>query len=173
MSDSTSAWPDAVASRQNPEAIRVALLALEALEPGPESRFWSQVRVRGECWEWQGSLSYRPNGERGYGKFQYRGVVGAHRVAYTLSHGPIPVGCLVMHTCDNPPCVRPDHLTVGTVTDNNEDRHRKGRSRGASAKTHCPKGHPYDAANTVRNSNGDKICAACRTEYNRMYKAER
>ena len=157
----------AEASRADPlpaklAALREALLALEALEPGFESRFWSQVRVVGECWEWQGPLSARPNGSRGYGKIQYRGVHGAHRLAFTLTYGPIPDGLVVMHRCDNPPCVRPDHLILGTVTDNNADRDAKGRTRTLGPKAQCKHGHPFDEENTHVDSRGLEVCRTCR-----------
>jgi hypothetical protein len=54
----------------------------------------------------------------------------AHRASYRISVGPIPPGILVCHKCDNPICVRPDHLFLGTARDNNVDRANKGRSKG-------------------------------------------
>lgn len=77
------------------------------------------------CWIWTGART----GE--YGSAQYRGrSVRAHRVAWMLANGPIPTGMLVCHKCDNPPCVRVDHLFLGTVADNNRDRANKGRGKG-------------------------------------------
>ena len=91
-----------------------------------EDRFWAKVR-RGEgCWEWSAGRS-----SEGYGSVRHGGVmVKAHRLAYELTHGKIPTGMVVCHTCDNPPCCNPSHLFVGTVAENNRDRARKGRSRG-------------------------------------------
>lgn len=72
----------------------------------------------------------------GYGKLTSRrrpnGVfeMKAHRVAWELARGPIPVGMVVMHKCDNPPCCNVEHLQLGTVGDNNRDRHCKGRTKG-------------------------------------------
>lgn len=78
------------------------------------------------CWLWTGFLS-----SEGYGSYGYRGrQQKAHRVAWQLVHGEIPVGMCVCHRCDNPSCVRTEHLFLGTVADNNRDRALKGRSRG-------------------------------------------
>ena len=78
------------------------------------------------CWEWNG----RRNNE-GYGQLEYRRkATRAHRVAYMAWVGPIPEGMLIRHTCDNPPCINPDHLTPGTNHDNTMDkvaRKRLGR----------------------------------------------
>ena len=94
-----------------------------------DDRFWSHVlRVFDvkSCWLWDGSRT-----EKGYGRFQVGGrVERAHRFAYELASGPIPEGMLVLHKCDNPPCVRPSHLFVGTPSDNTNDMLlRKGRWR--------------------------------------------
>lgn len=76
------------------------------------------------CWEWLGLK--RPNG---YGYFTANKVLySAHREVYKLKKGDIPNGLIVLHTCDNPPCVNPEHLILGTSKDNSEDMVRKGRS---------------------------------------------
>lgn len=82
------------------------------------------VRGRGdECWEW---IAHKNND--GYGCFGFDGKVeGAHRIAYQLYVGEIPEGLCVCHRCDNPSCVRPDHLFLGTQADNMHDRDNKGR----------------------------------------------
>jgi hypothetical protein len=93
--------------------------------PPIEDRLWSRVTKGLGCWEFQGGR----NGQ-GYGSIGWNGVSRrAHRVAWALTYGPIPDGLDVLHHCDNPPCVRPDHLFLGTDADNVADRERKGRNK--------------------------------------------
>lgn len=76
-----------------------------------------------ECWEWDGYIEHT-----GYGTFRWKEKkVKAHRAAYLLLKGEIPEDVLVLHKCDNPSCVNPDHLFLGTFLDNNLDCNRKGR----------------------------------------------
>lgn len=96
-------------------------------------RFWSKVAIAGqdECWEWQATRT-----TFGYGCFRIGSLTDgtrkhemAHRMAYTLTTGQdIPAGKVVMHSCDNPRCVNPAHLSVGTYSENGKaayDRHRR------------------------------------------------
>jgi hypothetical protein len=99
-------------------------------------RFWAKVDKNGPtlrpelgpCWVWTAARM-----RNGYGYFAAERVGGrnkmkyAHRVAWELEHGPIGAGLCVMHRCDNPACVRADHLTTGTQRDNLADMVRKGR----------------------------------------------
>lgn len=90
-------------------------------------RFWSRVARKGpdDCWLWTGGLF-----GFGYGACWYEGrTTQAHRLSWEMAHGPIPDGLAVLHRCDNPPCVNPSHLFLGTLADNTYDMMRKGRAR--------------------------------------------
>ena len=78
--------------------------------------------MSGDCWPWTGAA----NGRYGTVKSAGRPLL-THRVAWELTHGPIPAGIQVCHKCDNPICVRPTHLFLGTQRDNIADMDRKGR----------------------------------------------
>lgn len=94
--------------------------------PPLEERFWAKVTKTEGCWLWTGST-----GEWGYGKFNVsRRTRTATRGAWEFTYGPIPEGKQVLHHCDTPACVRPDHLFLGTHDDNQEDKGRKGRAPG-------------------------------------------
>lgn len=92
---------------------------------GDVCRFWAKVRRGPHCWEW---TSNRAGGRRGrtYGQFSIgasgeRKAISAHVYIYQLTHGPVPDGLEVMHSCHNPICVRPDHLEAGTHKKNIQD----------------------------------------------------
>lgn len=96
---------------------------LHKLYPDPVDRFWAQVDAAGDgCWEFTGTRF-----EDGYGMITWDGrQQGAHRISWIIANGPIPTGLVVRHRCDNPPCVRPDHLELGTVRDNCRDMWERG-----------------------------------------------
>ena len=86
-------------------------------------RFWDKVDKSGDCWMWTASVR-----GHGYGAFFYKGKVQrANRVSWELENGPIPSGMVIMHTCDNPLCVNPRHLSAGTQKENVQDSISKGR----------------------------------------------
>lgn len=91
-----------------------------------EDRFWNKVSKTENCWNWTASVQ----GKNGYGFFRIskeKGCAVAHRFSYELAYGTIPPGMLVCHTCDNPLCVKPTHLFLGTHKDNAIDREKKNR----------------------------------------------
>jgi hypothetical protein len=122
----------------------------------PVVRFWSFVDVSDGCWEWTDGYK-----QKGYGRFTGTGVsVLAHRFSWELHRGPIPNGLYVCHKCDNPSCVRPDHLFLGTAADNVADMISKGRHKKPPA-THCKRGHPFDDTNTIIRKTGTRLCRTC------------
>ena len=121
-----------------------------------EDRFWAKVDKNGPtpehmpeigpCWVWKGRIV-----RGGYGALRVAGHHSyAHRAAYALQYAAIPVGMLVCHRCDNPSCVRGDHLFLGTHRDNTLDMFQKGR--GAVGERHGSHTHPE--SRPVGSANG-------------------
>lgn len=106
----------------------------------PEERFWSKVDKGphpGGCWLWTAYIQK----SWGYGVFGIKrngkdGTVLAHRHSWFLVNGEVPDGMLVCHSCDNPRCVNPDHLWVGTNNDNMQDMKQKGRGKSRQGSRH-------------------------------------
>ena len=117
--------------------------------------FWKHVEKTDGCWLWRGAI--KPDG---YGQVRRhpRRNIYAHRFAYELEVGPIPEGLTLDHLCRVRACVRPSHLEPVTMLENL----RRGNGVGAvnSRKTHCPRGHEYNVANT-RYYRGERNCRAC------------
>lgn len=119
--------------------------------PRPKSlaeRFWPKVDTSGgpdACWTWTAALN-----TAGYGVISAgpggASPLRAHRVAWELTHGPIPSWLDVLHACDNPPCVNPAHLWLGTASDNGRDMASKGRARGQRSWDHMPRGEDHGYA---------------------------
>ena len=126
------------------------------------------------CWLWHGAAN-----EWGYGHVCVRGAVGdkgrnigAHRLMYEQTRGPIPGGMHLDHLCRTPACINPDHLEPVTPRENTM------RSPIAPAalnirKTHCPAGHPYNDVNTNTDPSGRRRCRACRRDGMRHLNARR
>lgn len=137
---------------KNPKGLKMhetSLHAIQMLNPVPRmkcgpkpvpmvDRFWSHVDKTGECWVWSASLL-----KDGYGSFgmvvpgkRHRVSQGAHRVSWLLANGSIPKGMSVLHRCDVPRCVRPDHLFLGTQKDNVHDSMLKKRRASKAGSLH-------------------------------------
>lgn len=133
-------------------------------------RWWQKVdrRADNECWPWTASR----DGD-GYGRFQVPTATGqrhtrAHRWIFEQIHGPVPDGMVIMHVCDHPWCVNPNHLRLGTPLDNNDDKVAKGRHARLwgtplkrSRQTHCKHGHEFTPENTKVNDRGHRTCRTC------------
>ena len=118
------------------------------------------------CWIFSGG--YIAGG--GYHQLVWMGQrVQAHRFAYELWRGSIPIGMFILHSCDVPACINPDHLRIGTQRDNMRDKVGRGRHVNTQAdKTHCPQGHEYTPENVYLFENR-RYCRACHQLYSRRY----
>jgi hypothetical protein len=126
-------------------------------------RFWALVDVGDGCWEWMGHRNILRGGygtfidSRKSGKRMWR----AHRLAYELHYGPFDPDLLVLHECDNPPCVNPAHLKLGTQKENLAEMVERGRHKGA-AMTHCAQGHELTPDNVYKGKTpATRRCREC------------
>lgn len=118
------------------------------------------------CWIWTG-VSIR----KGYG--MWRGSQLAHRHSWERTNGPIPDGLWVLHHCDNPPCVNPAHLYLGTVVENAQDAMDRGRIHHPPRKAKCPRGHAMVGKNVRVLPKGYRTCRECDNAKSRAYQARR
>ena len=135
-----------------------------------ESRFWARVDKRGpnECWEWTGGRK-----GHGYGQVFFNSKnMRTHRLSWVLKNGPIPPDLYVCHRCDNPPCVNPEHLYLGTQKQNIREAQEKGRLYNHyKDRTHCKSGHLLSEENTVIGRDGrQNSYRQCRICFRKMHK---
>lgn len=134
----------------------------------PIETFMRYVSKQDSCWIWNGPVRdpRRRNGH--YGVFSLGGKRhSAHRWLYEHTVGPVPRDLFCCHKCDNPRCVNPEHIFIGSQADNIADCTSKGRhhSNRHSEKTHCPRGHEYSKENTMIQVKSDGVvgrkCKMC------------
>lgn len=126
-------------------------------------KFMSKVDQKGPngCWIWMGGV----RNADGYGLISLSAVCSSkltHRISFVLHRGPIFNGVCVLHRCDNPPCVNPDHLFLGKEVDNVHDMLKKGRHKTPFKKlTHCKRGHLFTEKSTYIKPDGKRNCKIC------------
>jgi len=134
----------------------------------PIEKFWARVEKTETCWLWTGRLN-KP-GDLGYGSLVVGGkVVYVHRFSYELHRQPLQDGQVIDHLCRVRRCVNPDHLEAVTQSENvlRGDRPKLARA-STHTKTHCPKGHPYDEANTyIEPKSQHRLCRICKNAQRR------
>lgn len=136
------------------------------LRPHELTRFWSRVEKTHECWNWVGGKT-----PEGYGQMSVpslRRPFMAHRIAYELLIGPIPMGLHLDHLCRNPGCVNPAHLEPVTCKEN--VLHGVGLTAKNARKTHCAKGHSLaEGLFYTRKDKTQRYCKICAGNAQRRY----
>ena len=136
-----------------------------------DNNFWPKVQKTDDCWLWDGPLM-----GNGYGSIRpssAAAMTGAHRFSWALHNERWPdKGSVIMHTCDTPRCVNPDHLVMGTQSANIRQAVERGRHKPfrPEKKTHCRNGHEYTPENTqFVLSRGLEVrrCRICKNESQR------
>lgn len=138
-------------------------LAAQGFSPSFPQRFWAKINKTESCWLWtagKASMRYGNIGARGHT------MIRAHIASWILHVGPVPEGMEVCHSCDNPLCVRPDHLWIGTHAQNMADCKAKGRARTRHGEEHGMSKLTQEQVEAIRQSysskdkNGGKLARA-------------
>lgn len=138
-------------------------------------RFWSKVRKSDGCWEWTAARRGPGYGVIGRGG-RADGVAPAHVVSWEIHFGAVPIGLFVLHHCDNPPCVRPDHLHLGTKGDNTREMIERDRQPSQMRPArYCRRGHDLDAPGAVKFIGKSQMrrCVVCFRVADREFKRAR
>lgn len=142
----------------------VADLSVNVHSESIQARFWARVERRGpdECWRWTGGKgSGTKNGFYGRMSISHAKSRPAHQISWEIANGaPFPLGKNACHSCDNPWCVNPAHIWVGTQSENIRDAVTKGR-HWSPKKTHCKYGHALTDENRRQTSQGWSRCLTC------------
>lgn len=150
-------------------------MKLKTIEPSIRLKNKMKINPINGCWEWNGAFKNGIASKYRYGSLMIgshrdktRKTISAHRYSYMVFVGDIPNGLFVCHKCDNPKCINPDHLFVGTRQDNVDDRQRKGRNVTYKGEKHPRAKLTNDI---VANIKADMITGVERRVIAKKYKA--
>ncbi len=134
----------------------MSIKAISNLTNSDLDRFWAKVDMNDDCWQWTAGLVHD-----GYGRFWLNGsTYRANRISYFIRHGVDPGEKLVCHICDNPGCVNPDHLWLGSDQDNSRDRDQKGHGVDRRGSKHgASKLTEQDVREILESSESHKVLA--------------
>lgn len=137
--------------------------------PDINDQFWPYIEKTKKCWLWQGTKT-----SGGYGIIGRRGEkIYAHRLSYELHYGKIPQDGHILHKCDNPSCVNPDHLFLGTPLTNTHDAIKKGRKPGGCLTDEDVEEIRKSAKNKIPQSKLSKLFGVCQPYISRIINDER